>query len=488
MRESLLRRGFSATVLAASVLAAAPVSAQSAIADAAKRHDVAAVRQLIGRADVNAAAGDGMTALHWAAHHDDAGLVDRLLTAGANVGALNRYGVSPLAIAALNGNAVIVERLLRAGADPNARQAEGETALMTASRSGSLKAVRALLDQKADVNAKDEWRQQTALMWAAAEGHSDVVRELLTRGADHTARSKEASGGRRAPRPAATGTPQGFSAVQFAVRNGHLETARILLDAGASVSERTSGGNNLLHLAIMNAHYDLAALLLERGADPNTPSSERLTPLHHVVHTRRPPWQTLPPPVPSGTLDSLELMKRLIAKGANVNARLTPSDRKRSPDDETIPPPDGGTTPLWLAATGPDPDAMRLLLDADADPMIRTDANETTLLAAAGIAYRQGYRQKLEPDVLDAVKILLDRGVEVNATDNMGNTALHAAAIRGVNSTVMLLLEKGAQLNARNKNGKLPVQLAEDASDARSQPETAALLHKLMAEKASAQQ
>jgi ankyrin repeat protein len=488
MCASLLRRACVLTAVAASVLAAAPAAAQSVMADAAKRHDVAAVRQLIGRADVNAAGGDGMTALHWAVHHDDAALIDSLLTAGANVGALNRYGVAPLAIAALNGNAAIVQRLLRAGADPNVKQPEGETALMTASRSGSLESVRALLDHQADVNARDKWRQQTALMWAAAEGHADVVRELLARGADLAARSKEATSGRRAPRPAASGMPQGFSAIQFAVRHGHREAARLLLDAGASVDDRTAAGNNLLHLAIMNAHYELAALLLERGADPNRPSSERLTPLHHVVHTRRPPWQTLPPPVPSGGLDSLELMKRLIAKGADVNARLTPSDRRRSPDDETIPPPDGGTTPLWLAATGPDPDAMRLLLDAGADPSIRTDANETTLLAAAGIAYRQGYRQKLEPDVLEAVRILLERGADVNATDNMGNTALHAAAIRGVNSVVVLLLDKGASLNARNKNGKLPVQLAEDASDARSQPETAALLRRLMAERASGRQ
>jgi ankyrin repeat protein len=267
----------------------------------------------------------------------------------------------------------------------------------------------------------------------------------------------------------------------FAVRGGHIGVVDTLLDAGARVEEKTPQGNTLLHLAIMNAHYELAAELLERGADPNAISADRLTPLHHVIHTRRPGWETVPPPVPTGKLDSLELLKLLIAKGADVNARLGPVVGRPAEDEEQIPHPAHGATPLWLAATGPDVDAMRTLLEAGADPFIPSATHVSTLIAAAGIEYRQGYRQKLEAEVLEAVRLLLARGLDVNASDDYGNTALHGAAMRGVNAVVSLLVAQGADLDAWNRDGKRPVELAEDASDARAQPETAALLRRLMA-------
>lgn len=442
------------------------------------------------RVDVNVPEVDGMTALHWAVHHDDAGLVERLLGAGADVRASNRYGIQPLSIASLNGNAAIVELLLRAGVDPNTAQPEGETALMTAARSGSVAVVERLIDRGADVNARESWRNQTALMWAAAEGHTEVVRVLLRHGAAVYARSTFPEGidvRRMSRRAVRTERPEGLTALLFAVRGGHIEVVKDLLEVGGGVNDVAPSGNSVLHLAIMNAHFELASMLVERGADPNAAGRlpRALTPLHHVVQMRRPEWTLRPDPVPTGTLDSLQLIKALLAHGAYVNAPLPapPARRRAGVDaDEAIPPPGGGATPLWLAARGPDPEAMRMLVAAGADPAVTTDDGVTLLMSAAGIDYRQGPREKLEPQVLEAVRLALAWGADVDAVDAEGNTALHGAAIRGANSTVRLLLEEGAQIDARNTRGRMPLDIAEDASDARSQPETAALLRELMKE------
>lgn len=485
----MLPRPAAVAVCFACLLLFAGAARQERVVDAARRHDAAAVRALVqAGADVNVPEVDGTTALHWAAHHDDAGLVTVLLAAGANASAANRYAVRPLSIACGNGNAAIAKALLAAGASPDTAQLEGETALMTASRTGNLDTVNLLLAAGADVNAADEWRGQTALMWAAAEGHAAIVRALIAKGADFRVRAvptPKTAAARRAA--AAAPRVQGFTAVVFAVRGGHLEAADALLDGGADIDDKTPSGYTLLHLAIMNAHFEVAARLLDRGADANAVAAGGLTPLHHLIQVRRPLYATRPAPVMTGNLDSLALMRALLSHGAKVDAGLQPPKVRRPGGEDAVPPPGGGATPFWLAARGPDIDAMRLLLEAGADPNVTTDDGITALMTAAGIGFRQGTRPKLEPEVLEAVKLTLEHGGDVNAADDEGHTALHGAAFRGVNSVVLYLLEKGARIDARNKAGKTALDVANDATDARSQPETAALLRKLMGKTAAGQ-
>ena len=469
---------FVVCVLCASI--GAELGAQTvSIVDAARRADVGSVRALLQQgAGVNAADADGSTALHWAAHHDDEELVDELVRAGANVDASNDYGIQPLVIACTNGSEAVVKRLLKAGASANTSQGEGETVLMTAARAGSGAVVRMLLEAGADANALDSWRGQTALMWASAEGHTDVVGALLSAGAQLHARAAPVAKTARAR--AATPSNVGFTPLAFAVRGGHIETVKVLLDAGANLQERTASGLPLLHLAILNAHFELAQVLLDRGADPNQPTPAGLTPLHHVVQIRRPVYATRPAPVPTGSVDSLSLMQTLIDRGARLEAGLPPPKVRRPAGEDAVPPPGGGATPLWLAARGPDVAAMRLLLKAGANSRVQTDDGVTLLMTAAGIGFRQGTRPKLESEVLDAVKLALEHGGDLHAADIDGATALHGAALRGVNSVVLFLVDKGAQLHAQDKRQRRPIDVAEDASDARSQPETAALLRKLM--------
>ena len=266
---------------------------------------------------MNGAQADGMTALHWAAYHDDVATAKLLLAAGANPRARNRYGVTPLSLACTNGNAALVELLLDAGADPNAPLRGGETPLMTAARTGRLGPVKALLARHADVNAKLPGGQ-TALMWAAAEGHAAVVEALLAAGADF-----------RSP------LPSGFTPMLFAVRGrAHRGRARCCVEAGVDIKEAARTGKNVakflrngasaLTTAIENAHFELAALLLDLGADPNDMRSG-YTPLHILSWIRKPDrGEDEGDPVPEGTgkLTSEQLIRKLVAKGADVNARL----------------------------------------------------------------------------------------------------------------------------------------------------------------------
>src|SRR5437667_12816903 len=286
--------------------------------DAVKAADRDAIRTLLQqRVDVNAAEADGTTALHWAARANDLQAADMLLRAGANVKFANRYGVTPLYLASTNGNAAMIELLLKAGADPNSALPEGETALMTAARSGSVDAVNRLVARGADLNRKEAWRGQNALMWAAAEGHAEVIRALVAHGADIRARSNG-----------------GFPPLLFAVREGKIPAAKALLEAGADLNEslpsRRGGeppaaepGLNAFMLAVGNAHYELANFLLDKGADPNF-APLGFTALHQITWLRRPgSGDNNSAPQGSGNMDSLEFVRKLVAHGANVNARAT---------------------------------------------------------------------------------------------------------------------------------------------------------------------
>jgi uncharacterized protein len=436
-----------ALALVLCVFAADAHASHALLADAAERLDRARVRTLLKqRTDVNAPQADGMTALHWAAYHDDLQMLELLVRASANVNAASRYGVTPLSLACTNGNAAMVELLLESKADANAALPGGETPLMTASRVGSLAAVKALLAAGATVDAKDDRRGQTALMWAAAEGHASVVRALIEAGADFRTR-----------------VPSGLSPFLFAVRGGHLEVARVLLKAGADVNETIptnsrrgyggrlpAGGASALLLAVTNAHFELAASLLESGANPNA-DLPGYTVLHAITAVRKPGvGDNDPAPEGSGNTSSIELVKALAAHGANLNARMTRRANLNNTRVNEI-----GATPFFLAALTADAELMRTLAALGADPLLTNAENSTPLMVAAGLATRSpGEDAGTETEVLEAVQVALDLGADINAVDNNGETAMHSAAYKNLPKVVKFLAAKGARIETWNKDDK----------------------------------
>jgi uncharacterized protein len=442
------------------------------LVDAAKARNREQVRTLLQqKVDANAPAADGTTALHWAAHWDEPEMAALLLGGGANVQAANRYGVTPLVLACANGSARMVELLLKAKADPNTAAGEGETVLMTAARTGNAAAVKLLVAAGANVNAKETWRGQTPLMWAAAEGHTEAVQALLAAGAEINARSKA-----------------GFTPMLFAVREGRAEVVKVLLKAGASPNEvlasRRNGDTPAMVIAAENAHFELAAMLLDAGADPNG-GGDGWTALHIITNVRRPgAGSNDPAPPGSGKMSSLELVRKLVAKGANVNMQTTRSRNIGLTSLNTK-----GATPFLLAARTGDGELMRLLVQLGADPRIPTAENTTPLMVAAGVGTRSpGEDAGTEAEALDAVKLAFELGGDVNAVDNNGETAMHGAAYKWFPSVAEFLAQHGAKVevwNRKNKNDWTPLRIATGVHrgmNLRRSPETAAVLRKYMTE------
>ncbi len=260
------------------------------LVDAARNADAGAVRALIQKgANVNAAEGDGTTALHWAAHRDDLATVDLLIRSGARVNAANDLGATPLWAACLNGNPAIVRRLLQAGANPNAALLLGETPLMVAARSGNADVVEQLTAKGATVNTRAA-RGQTALMWAVSQRHPDVVKVLLAHGADVQARSDTWSQVMAVP---PHGMPQynrtiphgADTPLLFAARVGDLASAKLLVAAGANVNDADAWGVSATVLAAHSGFGDLVAFFLELGADPNA-AAAGFSALHAAVMRR----------------------------------------------------------------------------------------------------------------------------------------------------------------------------------------------------------
>lgn len=444
------------------------------LADAVEKKDLAAVRALLGDSDANATQADGMTALHWAVRHDDLATAKALLAAKANPRAENRYGVTPLSLACTNGSAAMITLLLDAGADVNAALRSGETPLMTAARTGKLDAVRVLLARGAAVDAKLP-SGQTALMWSTAEGHTAVVEALLAAGADFR-----------------TPLTSGFTPMLFAVRGGHTEIVRALLKAGVDLNEaaqpaRTikkflAKGASALTTAVENGHFELAALLLDLGADPNDMRSG-YSPLHILSWIRKPDRgedEGDPVPEGSGALSSEQFIRKLVAKGADVNLRLTggPSGGGRIARK--------GCTPFMLAADTADTPFMKILLELGADSFTKNVDNCTTLMAAAGLGTRSADEEAgTEDEAVEAVTYLIGLGVDIDAVSNNGDTAMHGAAFANFPKVVKLLDAKGAKIavwNQKNKRGWTPLLVAEGHRFGNFKPsfETIAAIHEVM--------
>jgi uncharacterized protein len=496
------------------------------VADAAKARDAAAVKSLLKQgADVNAAQGDGMTALHWAAANGDAAMTQMLLSAGANIRATTRLGaITPLLMASRSGHAPVVATLLAAGADANSSTATGATALMLAARAGSAATVTRLVENGADINAKEKGFGQTALMVAAGLDRADVVRLLLAKGADWKAASSiadlkslttimddgtgrpqqqaPAAGGRDVPGVTRgyrynelIGTQGGLTALHFAVRQGSGAAVRALVEGGADVNLVSPGDQAPpLLVALVNGHFDLASFLLEKGADPNLLSDAGVSPLYAVINLQWAPIAAYPQPRAhlQQTRGYLDVMKELLDKGADPNARVRRKVWYSGYNFDQSGVDEAGATPFWRAAYAADVAAMKLLVQYGADPSLPTmklfsrrgpedpaagadktgrppipvgGPNAPPLLAAAGPGYATGFagnsHHVAPAGMLPAVKYLVeDLGADVNAVDADGNTAVHLAASRGDNDMITFLVAKGADVKKVNRAGQTTIDVA----------------------------
>ena len=482
------------------------------LATAAEHRDRAAVEALLDQgADVNGPQPDGATALHWAAHWNDLALTEALIAAGANVDAANEYGVTPLSLAATNGSARVLDALLRAGANARAALPTGETALMTAVRSGSVDAVNRLLAGGADPNAKQTSRGQTALMWAATAQKPEIVRTLIANGAQVDARSVT-----------------GFTALMFAAREGGLELAQLLLESGANINavaqcQGTGGGtyagvttlcsaadgNTPLLVATVRGHVDLAIFLLEQGANPDGADSAGYTPLHWACARYEHPlafgevtvdlaltgeWRAL-----AGIPDrdpKLVLIRALLAHGASLEAPVTrPAVGAGGFQGSSM---RGGATPYFVAAMAGDAAVMRLLLTHGADPLARSKDASTALMGAILGGNAFSARRVTEQDRIKAIEVALETGNDIEAQDETGYRAMHAAAAAEFHQVILFLLEQGADLNPVTQSrrrtegsgfviiaGQSPLGIVEGTFNGGSyneRPETAAFLRGLGAE------
>lgn len=455
------------------LLANSTRAAEAPLADAVQENDSTTIQKLLEqKTNVNAAQADGMTALHWAAYYDDLNTATQLIAAGADAKVTNRYGVTPLSLACRNGNADVVELLLEAGADANTLVPGGETPLMTAARTGRAGPVKALIAKGANVNARER-KGQTALMWAAAEGHVDVVDALLKADADFR-----------------TPLASGFTPLFFAVREGKAPVVFRLLEAGINVNDTmrkagTAAGKatSPLILAIENGHFELAAALLKAGADPNDRPAGYAA-LHAITWVRKPiRGDGDPPPIGSGNLSSLEIVSLLIAHKADINLRLEKGDSGRGRFTTT------GSTPFLLASRTGDLPLMRLLLELGADPKLNNADQSTPLLAASGVgALADGDEAAAtEDEAVEAVKLLLALGADIDAVDNNGETAMHGAAYQSLPKLVKVLADHKADIKVWNRKNKwdwTPLLIADGhrPGNFRPAPETIAAIEQVMKE------
>lgn len=475
-----MRLAAAAAVVACALAVSAPttVRASDLLHAAAANDRSAAVALLDAGADPTATEPNGTTVLHWAVYHDDEELVGRLLAAGADPAAVNAYGSSPMLEAAVKGNSRVMKALLDAGANVESPNDDGQTALMVVARSSNLDAARLLLERGANPNAVERWRGQTALMWAAAQRQAAMIRLLLEHGADPDVRSllnrweRQVSAEPRAQwRP-----PGGWTALMYAARHGCVDCAVALVEAGADPDIANEEGVTPLIVAITNLHFDVARALLEHGANPNKWDWRGRTPLYMAVDMNTLPHGGWPDRPSTDRTTSLELIEILLEAGANPNAQLKLNPMWRAIQDDrgkdlllSI-----GATPLLRAAKGFDVPAIELLLRYGAHPdlpnlgqITRTQIGGVTpLMAAAGLDSRPTDTRGTfdTPDVeqrsIAALKALLAGGADINARDDHGRTALHAAASWGWTEVAKFLVENGADLHAQDADGVLPVDAA----------------------------
>ena len=508
------RRMLRFVTLACLVVQAEPAAADQRLIQAAARGDGAAVKLLLReRVDVNAPDSDGTTALHWAVWADNLGIADDLIRDGANVAAANALGVTPIYIAAEHGNAAIVRRLLDGGADVNAADATGDTILMAAVRAGSLDTVTLLVDRGAAVNATEPQLGHTALMWAARTNDAASAKLLLERGASIEARTRV--GARPAARPPGAGggshgvgivrggvppqgeqaaAPGGMTPLLFAARDGRLDAARVLLDAGASPNAADPNGMTPLLMAITNNNLAVAQLLVDKGADVHAADWYGRTPLWAAVEIRNLDMRSTATDNGVDRDAAMRLIASILDRRVDVNARVKefpPQRRHLLPLGSLEWVDFTGQTAFMRAAQSADVPVMRLLLSKGADPTITTFNGTSALMAAAGVNWVAGQTYTESPARgLEAVQLCLELGLDVNAVNEMGLGAVHGAANRGSDDIIALLARHGARLDVPDKQGRTPFVWAEGVFLATNspvaKPSTMALIKRLLGESADA--
>jgi len=485
------------------LLFAAACSAASAGGDdlirAVKAGDTAAVSTLMKQgADVNAPEANGTTPLHWAVYQQDAELVKLLLAAHAKVSVVNQFGSTPMQEAAVAGNAAIIKMLLAAGADVESANAEGQTALMVVARTGNIDAAKALLIAGAKVNAIESFGGQSALMWAAAESQPAMIRLLLEYGAQVNAR-----GAIRDWQTRITAEPRpkdrhigGFTPLLYAAREGCVECAQALIEGHADINMYTRDRETPLVLALENQHFDFAKYLISAGADVDKWDLYGRSPLYTAVDLSTLPTGGRPDTPSTDKTTALEVIQMLLDKGANPNLQL-----KLRPPYRNVPFDRGGDQVLFTGATpllraskaGDNLAAMKLLLEHSALVDLPNAEGVTPLMIAAGMGHSfnpSRGRYQTDDDAVEALKILLKAGADINRRAANGQTAMHAAALKGWNATIRFLAENGAELEPKDSDGKTPLDFANgnhrpqlvNAVNAptNSFPETAKLLQELI--------
>jgi ankyrin repeat protein len=292
----------------------------------------------------------------------------------------------------------------------------------------------------------------------------------------------------------------GLTALTFAAREGDLESARALLDAGANVNQTTEYGWTPLLTAVNNRNYKLAAMLLERGANPNLANRGGWTPLYITTDNRNIEGGDYPVPKPD--VDHLEMITALLDKGAKPNTPVKENTLTRTIftmqwfwED--------GATPFVRAAQSSDTALMKVLLKYGADPKALTVNGDNALTASAGIGWVEGVTyERSTKENLEAMRMLLDLGLDPNHANVEGRTALMGAALKGRSDVVQLLVDRGAKLDQHDQGSRdtdkvgsiaagatwQPVDYAEGlvrvgVQSAIARPETAALIRKLMTER-----
>jgi ankyrin repeat protein len=491
--------------------AAVAAPAYANIAEAARKQDWTAVQAMAMRpgGDLNAVSTEGSTALHFAINAGEAAVVQQLLDAGVDITKRNLAGVSPLQLAITSGDTAVTRMLLAKGADARARDEANETLLMLAARYGDGAMASALIAAGADVDYVEPQFSQDALMIAVRSGRPSVVEALIKAGAELNhqtppgpepiTREPGAGGGSTGEGMIRSGVPpEGqrlagsgkLTPLLYAAREGQTEAARLLIKAGANLELAEYNGITALLMAVTNDHYDVARLLIEAGANVNAADWYGRQPLWAAVESRNRDVSSQTATTNGVDRDvALELITMIVDKGANVNARIEhfpPRMGGHSFNMSYVP--TVGETPFYRASLNNDLPVMRLLLAHRADPMLKTYHGTSPLAAAAGVGWVRG--QTFVPGgyavQLEAVKMLVELGGDVNEVNDMGLAPVHGAAFRWSDDVISYLVEHGARLDVKDKVGRLPLTWAAGVTIPSTPPEpsprTMAVIEKLIAE------
>jgi ankyrin repeat protein len=402
------------------------------------------------KVDVNRRNADGSTALQWAVYEGNVAEAQRLVRAGADVSLANKYGATPMSLAAEVGNTNILKILLEAGANADSPNPDGQTALMAVARTGIVAAAQVLLDHRATVDAKEKFGGQTALMWASARRHPEMMQLLISKGADVNARSTDRDYQRHVT---AEGRPKnldsgGLTPLLYAARENCIACVEVLLKSKADIDLPDPDGVSPLVVAILNANWDLARQLILAGADVNQWDIFGEAPLFAAIGLRTRIDGGRASIDPMNSTKGLAIMNLLLERGADPNMQLFFRPANVSGTTNTR-----GSTPLIRAANNGDLEVVKILLEHGADATLYMADRQTPIHAVlAG--------RTLEPQALELIRVLHKAGTDVNVValvnheeEVRGGSALHFAVRKRYKEVIKELASYGVDMNAKDQDG-----------------------------------